>query len=290
MVETLADQGADGNPNAEQSEYWNASPAAASWTSLHQDIDQQLAPLSAAAIAALAPQAGERILDVGCGCGATTLQLARGVAPGGTIVGLDISAPMLAVARRRAAAEGVTGVEFVEADAQTHAFDKGAFDAIFSRFGVMFFADPVAAFANLRTALRPGGWLAFLCWRKPSDNPCLMAPYRAAVDLFPVPPEKADPLAPGPFAFADAERIEGILVDAGFTDVTLVPHDQLVGGHPLDRALHLALNIGPLSRLLREQPSVMPQVTGAVRAVLAAHDGPEGVRLGSGTWVVTART
>jgi SAM-dependent methyltransferase len=196
---------------------------------------------------------------------------------------------MLAVARRRAAAEKVAGVAFIEADAQTRAIDRGTFDAVFSRFGVMFFADPVAAFANLRTALRPGGRLTFLCWRKPADNPCLMAPYRAAVDLFPVPPEKTDPLAPGPFAFADPERVEDILGRAGFAAVALTPHDQPIGGHTPDRALHLALHIGPLARLLREQPSVTAQVTEAVRNVLAAHTRPDGVYLGSGTWVVTAR-
>lgn len=288
VAHTPADGAAEG-PNAAQRDYWSTSPGAEAWTSLHRDLDLQFVPLTAAALEVLAPGPGEKILDVGCGCGDTALRIAARVAPGGSVTGLDISAAMLAVARQRAAAQGVAGVDFVEADAQTHAFAEGAYDAVFSRFGVMFFADPVAAFANLCRALRAGGRLAFLCWRDPADNPFMTAPLEAALHLFPEPPPPADPLAPGPFAFADPARVEGILKDAGFAAIALAPLDLPAGGHPLDRALHLALSVGPLSRLLREQPDLREQAREAVRAALAAHDGPDGVRLRTATWLVSAR-
>lgn len=277
------------DPNAAQREYWTTSPGAQAWTALHRDLDIQFVPLTAAAIDALAPQAGEAILDVGCGCGDTTLQIARRLAPGGRVTGLDISPAMLAVARHRAGQEEATSVAFAEADAQTHGFAAGAYDAVFSRFGVMFFADPVAAFANLRGALRDGGRLTFLCWRAPDDNPFMMVPLEAALHLFREPPPPADPFAPGPFAFADPARVERILREAGFGAIDIAPLDIPAGGHRVERALHLAMNIGPLPRLLREQPEVTEAATEAVRAALAAHDGPEGVRLRAATWLVRAR-
>jgi len=269
--------------NTQQVTYWNES-AGPTWADLHAPLDRQLAPLGHRAIAAMAPKPGERVLDIGCGAGETTLDLA---ATGAEVVGVDISRPLLDVARRRGA--GVTGVSFLEADAQTHPFAAGSFDAIFSRFGVMFFADPPAAFANLRRALKPGGRLAFVCWRRPDENPFMTAPMVAALALVPTPPPPPEPGAPGPFAFADPERVRGILDAAGFTDVTLTPHEQKIGGNDLDTALGLALKVGPLGALLRENPDQQAKVIEAVRGVLAAHDGPDGVTLDSASWIVTAR-
>src|SRR5262249_6517301 len=148
----------------------------------------------------------ERVLDVGCGTGQTSIELARRAGPGGAVTGIDISAPMLARARARAADAGARTVTFLDADAQTHRFDPASLDVCFSRFGIMFFAAPDAAFANLRSALRPAGRLAFVCWQSMRDNPWMLVPLMAAAAHITLPPPPA-PDAPGPFSFADADRV-----------------------------------------------------------------------------------
>ncbi|MFM8411336.1 MAG: class I SAM-dependent methyltransferase, partial [Alphaproteobacteria bacterium] len=150
-------------PNAEQIDYWN-DMAGPKWVALQESLDRQIGPLGAAAMAAADLQPGERVLDVGCGCGATSIELARRVAPGGAVLGVDVSTVMLEAARAAAGRAGAEGLEFANADAQTAPLTPAGFDVVFSRFGVMFFADPTAAFANLRRALRPGGRLAVVCW------------------------------------------------------------------------------------------------------------------------------
>ncbi len=278
------------NPaNADQVAYWNAG-AGDTWAGLQDRLDHQLEPLGRRAMAALAPKAGERVLDVGCGAGQTSLALAAAVAPGGSVLAVDISHPLLEVARRRA--DGQAGLAFTEADAQTAPFEAASFDAAFSRFGVMFFADPPAAFANIRQALKPGGRLAFVCWRTPDENPFMTLPMAAAAVKLPAPdspPPALDPHAPGPFAFADPQRVRAILTAAGFGEVELIPHDQKIGSGDLDQTLSVALKVGPLGAMLREHPDRRDAVVAAVRAALAAHDGPEGVKLPSATWIVTAR-
>jgi SAM-dependent methyltransferase len=203
------------------------------------------------------------------------------------VLGADISRTLLELARHRA--EGMRGVDFVEADAQTHAFEAARFDAVFSRFGVMFFADPKAAFANLRRALKPGGRLAFVCWRSPAENPVMVLPMQAALPLLPEPPPQPEPNAPGPFAFADPDRVRGILEAAGFDAIQVEPHDEKIGSGDLETALGLALRVGPLGSVVRENPALAPKITDAVRAALAPHAGPDGVKLASATWIVTAR-
>ena len=274
-------------PNAAQIAHWN-EVVSETWTAFQDKLDRQLAPLGRRALEALAPQRGETILDIGCGCGDTALDLARRVGPEGRVVGVDVSEPMLAVARQRADAAGLAAIAFQAADAQTHPFAQGAFDAAFSRFGVMFFADPTAAFANVRRSLKPSGRLAFVCWRAFEENLWMKAPLDAALHLFdPLPP--ADPLAPGPFALADPQRIRAILTGAGFAAVTVTPHDQPIGGGTLDEAVRLSLKVGPLAALLREHPQHQDAAAEAVRRALAPYDGPDGVRLPSATWIVTAR-
>lgn len=273
-------------PNAGQIAYWN-EVAGSTWVEAQDPLDRQLAPLGAAAMAALRPAAGERILDVGCGAGATSLALAQAVGPQGSVIGLDISAPLLAQARRRAGE--AANLAFLEADAQSYPFEAGSFDAVFSRFGVMFFADPAAAFANLRRALKPGGRLAFVCWRRPDDNPIMTLPMQAALPLLPEPPAPPPPGAPGPFAFADPDRVCEVLAAGGFHDIAVAPHDDRVGGGDLDTVTALAFKVGPLGALLRETPQLRPKVEAAVREALAAHDTPDGVKLRAGVWIVTAK-
>jgi SAM-dependent methyltransferase len=272
--------------NADEIARWNDF-SGRTWAELSDLLDRQIADAGRLAMEALAPRPGERLLDVGCGCGQTTLELASRVGPAGAVVGLDISRPMLEVARSRAAAAGLKHLEFIEGDAQTYPLEQAAFTAVFSRFGVMFFEDPVAAFRNLRRALVRGGRLAFLCWRAPELNPVMTLPLAAARQHFTALPPPV-PGAPGPFAFADADRVRGVLEQAGFSEIAMTPHDAEMGGHAPEDALTLALRVGPLPSLLRTYPEVTPQVRESVRAALASCVRDGAVWMASATWVVTA--
>ncbi|HEY4179351.1 MAG TPA: methyltransferase domain-containing protein [Kofleriaceae bacterium] len=269
--------------NKEQIDYWSGQ-AGDVWVAQQTRLDSQLAPLGLAAMAALSPSRGEVIGDIGCGAGQTTQQLTERVAPDGRALGVDVSTPLLALAKKR-----FSTISFTEADAATHTFPE-KLDAIFSRFGVMFFVDPVAAFTNLASQLRPGGRLAFVCWRAPAENPILTLPMEAAVKAgVPKPPSSDDPFAPGPFAFADKERTTGILEKAGFKDVSLAPHDERIGGNDLNGALELALHVGPFGRMLREAPQYRDVSIAAIREALAPFETGGMVMLPSATWIATAR-
>ena len=276
-------------PNAAQIAYWNTA-AGPSWVAMQDQIDRQLRPLGLTAMDRLAPAAGETVLDVGCGCGSTTLDLAARVGPAGHILAVDISEPMLGVAEERARAAGFPQVEFRLADAQTATLLSGAADALFSRFGVMFFADPAAAFTNLRRALKPGGRRGFVCWRAMALNPWMGLPFQAAVAAFPdlAPTTAPDPFAPGPFAFADGKRLRTLLQTAGFRDIVIEPHDQLISLGDLESTLFAAVRLGPLAAAMRDNPGRQEAITAAVRAEMARHDSPQGVQLESSTWMVTA--
>jgi SAM-dependent methyltransferase len=276
--------------NAEQEQYWTET-AGPKWVRYEALLDRQLGPLGVAVMDRTGIAAGERVVDVGCGCGDTSVTLGRRVGPQGAVLGVDISPPMLERARQRAADQ--PHVRFANADAQTHPFERGAFDVLFSRFGVMFFADPPAAFANLRTALRPGGRLAFACWQSLPQNQWIAVPLMAAAQHITLPAPPA-PGAPGPFAFADADHVRGILASAGFSEIACEPDERTLvvgGGGSLDDAVDFLLDgIGPASAALREAgPAARPKVAAAVREALAPHATGEGVRMASAAWIVTAR-
>ncbi|HEY5006799.1 MAG TPA: class I SAM-dependent methyltransferase, partial [Caulobacteraceae bacterium] len=196
--------------NSDQVAYWNAA-AGETWTAMQDKLDGQIQPLGEAAMAALGLKAGDRVIDIGCGCGQTTAALAGLVGAAGTVLGVDISRPMLAAARHSLAAQGLGQASVIEADAQIHTFEAEAYDAVFSRFGVMFFEAPTAAFGNILKGLKHGGRLSFVCWRPFAENPWMTVPLAAAQPFFPDPAPPTDPLAPGPFAFADPERLRAIL-------------------------------------------------------------------------------
>jgi SAM-dependent methyltransferase len=277
-------------PNAEQITYWNET-AGPKWVALEEMLDEQIRGLGEVAMDRVGIAPGERVVDVGCGTGQTALQLARRVGPAGAVVGLDISEPMLARARARARSAGAENVTFVAADVQTHRFEPAQADTCFSRFGVMFFADSVAAFGNLRSALRPGGRLGFVCWQALPENPWMGVPLSAALQHVPL-PVPGPPDGPGPFAFADAARVQGILARAGFSAVTVADHRSVltVGGTAgLDRAVEFMMQMGPAAAALRAaDPGLRGTVAAAIREALVPYDTPAGVRMASAAWVVTA--
>lgn len=271
---------------------WNGD-SDARWAANLDRLDLMLQDFGDAAVAAAAAQPGEHILDIGCGSGASTFMLADQVGPTGHVLGVDISQQLVELAR--AATPDAAPVEFRLADAATAAFPAEGFDLLFSRFGVMFFDDPVAAFANMRRALKPDGRVAFVCWRSATDNDWVRLPMAAIRDI--VQPAPADPDAPGPFAFSNPERLTDILATAGFTDIEVRPFDtRLVYGRSdtreaaIDDALDMAFQVGPLARALADQPDdVRARAAEAVRAVFAAQSGDTSVLIDGAAWIVTAR-
>jgi SAM-dependent methyltransferase len=247
-----------------------------------------LEPLGREALARAAVAEGERVVDVGCGCGATTLDLARAVGSRGAVIGVDVSAPMLARARERA--RGLDQARFELGDAATLTLDAPA-DALFSRFGVMFFADPPRAFENLANMLRPGGRITFVCWRAVADNPWARLPFEAALQVLDAPAPPLDASGPGPFAFADAAHVRAILASAHFDAVRIDPFDaELAFGDTLDEAVAFALATGPAARLLGDAGEpVVARAREAIERVLTPFASGAPVRLPAATWIVSAR-
>jgi SAM-dependent methyltransferase len=283
---------ADAGPNAEQIRYWN-DEAGPKWVAFADRLDGHIEPLGRLAMERAGVAPGERVLDVGCGCGQSTLLLGERVGRAGRVTGIDVSARMLEEAVRRARRAGATHLDFQAADAQTAEPSGGPFDLAYSRFGVMFFQDPPAAFANLRRALRPDGRLAFVCWQPLAKNPWLLEPLLAAGRhlALPAPPE---PGAPGPFSLGDPERLRGVLGAAGYTRIEIedVETQLILGGAGgVEEATRFLLEgVGPTSRLLEgADAATRDAVADAMGEVLAARLTPDGVRMGCAVWVVVAR-
>jgi SAM-dependent methyltransferase len=281
------DNGMSLRPNRLGAEYWNED-GGRSWVENMDRTEALLRPLSRQLFDAAAPAPGERVLDVGCGGAATSRELARRVAPAGQVLGVDVSAPILDTARSRST--GITNLELRLADAGTAKLGHGHFDLAVSRFGVMFFDDPIAAFSNLRRSLRPGGRMVFLCWRPLEENVWMAAPGAAAAALLPPPAEPPDPDAPGPFALGDPGRVRHILAGAGFETISLEPLDEPMRLGTLSEALDYLTRMGPVGKLLRDaDPVTVDRVGAAVRAVLASHDAGDGVSMPGAAWLVRAR-
>jgi SAM-dependent methyltransferase len=276
-------------PNAEQIRYWD-EVSGPKWVRLGDRIDRQIAPLGLEAIDGARIQSGERVIDVGCGCGQTTLELARRVGPDGHVLGIDISSSMLADARRRIDEAGLGQAEVLCADAQTT--DLPEADLVFSRFGVMFFADPIAAFANLRRALRPGGRLVFLCWQRPEKNPWIQVPTAAAALHVP-PPEPPPPGGPGPFAFANPDRLREILEAAELMSIEIDSLERaldVAGGESLDETVEFLSQMGPTAALLREaDEDTRNAARRSVRDALVPYQRGDRIELGSACWRVRAK-
>lgn len=274
-------------PNDEMVEFWNTRGGAL-WVAEQDRFDGFLAPVTGRLFGAAALAPGERVLDVGCGNGATTIEAARSVGPTGTATGIDVSAPMLATARTRASAAGVPAT-FVEADAQT-ADLEGPFDVIISRFGVMFFDDPVAAFTNLAGALRPGGRMAFTCWQDLFSNEWFAVP-AAAIVAHVGAPQLPEPGTPGPFAFADASRVSELLAASGLAEVVIEGASErlVLGSDAADVVAFLARDEMGRRMLEGRDPETIEAALAASRDAMAAFETPDGVRLNAAYWVVTAR-
>ena len=282
---------AEAQANHEQIRYWNEE-SGPRWVQQQKRLDVQLELLGLAAMQRAGVKPGERVLDVGCGCGQTSLELAERVGPSGSVTSIDISQPMLARARERQHELGIKNLEFLRADAQTHSFERERFDLIFSRFGVMFFDDPQAAFDNLRTALRPDGRLCFICWQALEMNDWIRVPLRAASQHVELPAPPA-PGAPGPFALADPERVRRILTASGFQDVSFDAHEaklSLGGAANVEEAVEFILEIGPVATLLQKADApVRARVVQAIREALTPYTSRDGVSLGGAAWIVLAR-
>jgi SAM-dependent methyltransferase len=277
--------------NDEMQAYWNG-PAGEKWVRLQDQLDVGLQPFADAVFAAAMLQTGEAVLDVGCGCGATTLQAAKLVGTSGRATGVDISAPMITRARDRACAQNLGNASFACVDAQSGQPDGTPFDVLVSRFGVMFFSDPEKAFAKLRGSIRPSGRLSFICWQGLDRNPWLLLPALAAMKHVAIQPP-ADPQAPGPFAFADADRVSKILVAAGWRDVAYAPFERpiAIGGDKLEDAVEFMMEMGPAAQALRDaDDATRHQVRESLAEAMSPHLRPGGVQMDSAAWVFTAKS
>jgi SAM-dependent methyltransferase len=250
-------------------------------------VDRSLASSHRPFLEAAAIQADERVLDVGCGTGETTRDCAR-AAVNGSALGVDLSSQMLALARRTATAEGLTNIEFLQADAQIHPFGSAGFDVVVSRLGSMFFGDPVAAFTNLRRALRPGGRLTLLTWQGIADNEWLTEFRRAMADGRDLPAPPSD--APSPFALSDAKRVSGILGAAGFTGISFQSlHEPMRFGSTTEDAFDfVSEQLGWMIEDLDDNGR--NRALEALRSSIAAHTEDGGVFYASATWLIQAHT
>ncbi|MEE8543364.1 MAG: class I SAM-dependent methyltransferase [Gammaproteobacteria bacterium] len=278
-------------PNAEQIKHWN-EVSGPNWVAQQAEFDERLGALGLATMERASLAAGERVIDIGCGTGQATLELARRVGDGGSALGNDISAPMLDRARSNAAESGINNVTFEKADAQTFDFGPARFDLIFSRFGVMFFDDPPAAFSNLRRALRPGGRLAFVCWRDPQDNPWATIAVDAVQQHIPI--KRPKPGVLGPFGLADSGHVENILDMAGFLKVgfeEISGKFTLGAGGSLEDTVANVLKFVNVADALREaEVQDTTEIAASIQEALAPYATPTGVHMDSAAWIVTARS
>jgi SAM-dependent methyltransferase len=273
--------------NRDQATLWNEG-AGRAWVEMQSVLDEMLAPFNELLIEHALNNETGRILDVGCGAGSSTLSVARRLRQGGLCLGVDISAALIAVAKQRAIDEAAGQAAFVQADAQTHAFEPDSFDAVISRFGVMFFDDPQAAFVNIRRATRSDAILTFVAWRSPAENPFMTTAPRAAAPFLPS-LRTPDPNAPGPFGLADADRVQRILAVSGWKSIDIRPIDVPIRMAEQDLLPYLT-RMGPVGLALKDvDEQTRAQAAAAIRAASEPFVRDGAVRFAAACWLVTAR-
>lgn len=276
----------DAAPNAEQVREWNGAHGT-HWVEHRETYDRILAPFVDRLVDAAAPGSDDRVLDIGCGNGASTRAMARSAE---RVLGIDLSGPMIENARRLASDEGLANVRFVRGDVQTHGFEPSGFDGAVSRFGVMFFDDPVVAFTNIGRALRPGGRLVFCSWRPVAENEWLMVPAGAALEHVPF-PELGEDGRPGPFSLAEPDRIRALLTAAGFEQITVEALDEPLrfGSDATATAEFMAGTELARTLFAEVSPETAERAVQAMREALVDFETGDGVLLRSASWLVIAR-
>lgn len=274
--------------NADMLAFWNGNGGDI-WVARQEHTDITLAPVTNALLVFAAPRAGDRVVDIGCGCGAPTLEFARAVGPSGSVAGLDISGPMLEEGKRRASAAGIANVDWRQADPATAALDE--YDLLISAFGVMFFGDRVAAFANMRRAAAPDARMALVCWRSLAENPWMEVPMTAAARHLPPRPQPASN-APGMFAFADRDHVTKVVTAAGWAPPRFEKFDidlDIAAGRGLEEAVVQSTQIGAVNSWLRNQPAeVVSAATASVYEALAPYADGARVRLPGAVWLISS--
>jgi SAM-dependent methyltransferase len=272
--------------NADMLSFWNGQ-GGRTWVTRQAHTDSTLEPVTDALVRFATPRAGEAVLDVGCGCGAPTLEFARAVGPSGRVVGMDISGPMLAEGAARARAADIANVVWRQDDPATAKLE--GFDLLVSAFGVMFFGDLVGAFTNMRRAAKPAARMALVCWRSLAENPWMEVPMKAVAQHLP-PRPKGIPNAPGMFAFANPEYVSGILTAAGWAAPRFEKFDHdldIAGGRGLEEAVVQSMQIGAVNSWLRDQPAeIISASTRSLREALAPHADGASVRLPGAMWLI----
>jgi len=278
--------------NEQQSEFWSGS-GGDYWIANQEQMDAMLQPLGDEALKRLNLADIRHLIDIGCGTGSTTLQIAGQMPDGARVTGADISVPMTDYARQRLQMAGLANADFMTCDLQTHELAPDSFDGAFSRFGVMFFDEPVTGFSNLRAALKSGAPMAFVCWQTPAENLWHSTALQAARDFIDLPPPH-DPRAPGPFAFAEADYVTSILADAGFSDIKMEPHRQevqLFSGQQVRAAAENFARINPIISAFVSEAGEdrVGALIDSLADALAPYHKNDALHFPSATWMVSAR-
>ena len=274
-------------PNPRGAAFWNSTMGHA-WVSQQAVISDVFTSVTSVSLVAAAAKQGEHVIDIGCGPGDTLLAFARAVGPSGDALGVDVSVPMLEFARHRAAEAGLANVTCALADATTYAFEPRRANLVYSRFGMMFFDDPIKAFTNIRSAMKMGGRLVFVCFRTMPESPWFRVPLEAARPHVP-PQPPVDPLAPGMFSLAREDRLRGVLTEAGFREIALNATDVPIHGKDTTQSMAFITQVGPLPALLENASDEQrKRATEAAHNALAAQIGADGRGLHVGLWLVSA--
>ncbi len=277
--------------NNEMNEYWNGD-GGHKWVRFQARMDTSLKHFGHKVMAAAAISVNENVIDIGCGCSDTTFDIAQRVGPGGYVQGLDISEPILTQARARTFSNVVSNIIFNHGDAQTYPFDVATADIVFSRFGVMFFDDPVAAFSNIRQTLKQGGRMAFICWQPAAANEWISLALDVVKNHITL-PASPGPEEPGPLSLGDKNRVTHILSKAGFSHISIKRFDSALNiGANLNESIEFLTQMGPAGSAL-SQPDVndmdKSRINAELRDRLTSYETDQGVALGAATWIVTAR-